>query len=74
MEFQKSIKLLIQERMATSQQKQALQFNKHHRELHIEVGDQVSIHQSAYLKPQQGQKLHHILYGPSPPSRSQSIT
>lgn len=64
---QNNIFLIIQERIAAAQQKQALQYNKKHRHAEFEVGDKVLVHQQAYWPGyHKGLKLHHIWYGPFP--------
>ena len=53
----------IQTNMADAQDRQSIDFNKHHRPVDIKVGDRVLIHKDAYNN-QAYTKFHHLWYGP----------
>ena len=65
MNRQKTIFLLIQERISKSQLQQAIHYNEHHRQVVFQPNDSVLVHRSAYWPgTRSGRKLHHVWYGP----------
>lgn len=67
LERQKTIFLLIQERIAHSQLQQASRYNKRHSDVQFQPNDLVLVHRNAYWPgTRAGRKLHHIWYGPFP--------
>ena len=54
---------ITQQNMSDAQDRQSINFNRHHREVDLKEGDLVMLHKDAY-QPKPGTKFHHLWYGP----------